>query len=71
MPKVRILKDGLCSRDRIYRAGEVEDDPSPRLLSLATGAMLRGEVVAEMVEEKAAPVEAPPDDKKPKSKQGQ
>lgn len=51
MRAVRILLDGLICDGSLYRAGQVEPFPSPRLLELAGGEPLHGQIAVEFVEE--------------------
>jgi hypothetical protein len=50
--KIEILKTGLLIEGVIYRSGDVVDKENPpsRLVELADGALIRGEVVARFIE---------------------
>lgn len=49
MDAVRVILDGLTVDGTVYRAGDVVQSPSSRLLELAMGETLLGAVVAEVV----------------------
>ena len=56
---IKILLTGLSDSQKVYMAGDIEENPSPRLVELASGEKLAGMRVAEFVDEK------PPDNNKP------
>jgi hypothetical protein len=61
--QIEILKNGLTLAGTIYFAGAIVDseNPHPRLVELANGAFLGGEVVARLVATATPEKPAPPE----------